>query len=76
MVMMCNKQIFYSAKIDDSVIDAKCYHSQNKTRIEYKLASDLTVIRTIFMLPQYEGLPDATEVQIIKVINPIFSTSI
>lgn len=64
-----NKQIFYSAKIDDSVIDAKCYHSQNKTRIEYKLANDLTVIRTIFMLPQYEGLPDATEVQTIKVIN-------
>ena len=64
-----NKQIFYSAKIDNSVVDAKCYHGQNKTRIEYRLANDLTVIRTIFMLPQYEGLPDATEIQTIKLIN-------
>lgn len=64
-----NEQIFYSALIDDNVVDAKCKHSHNKTIITYKLKSDLTVIRTIFMLPYYNGLPDATEVQTIEIIN-------
>lgn len=64
-----NKQIFYSALIDDNVIEAKCKHSPNKTVITYRLNCDLTVIRTIFMLPYYQGLPDATEVQTIQIIN-------
>lgn len=64
-----NEQIFYSALIDENVIEAKCNHSQNKTTITYKLACGLTVIRTIFMLPQYKGLPDATEIQTIRIIN-------
>ncbi len=64
------KQIFYSADVTDSNVKAAiCRHSKNYTRIEYNTACGLHIIRTIFLLPQYEGLPMATEVQRITIKN-------
>lgn len=64
------KQIFYSANATDSnVISAICKHSKNHTTIEYETACGLRILRTIFILPQYTGLPMATEVQRISVKN-------
>jgi cellobiose phosphorylase len=64
------KKIFYSADPNDSNIEsATCTHSQNHTIIEYKTKCGLSIKRTIFILPQEEGLPLATEVQQIEVKN-------
>jgi cellobiose phosphorylase len=64
------RQIFYSADVTDSnVITARCRHSRNYTQIEYTTACGLNISRTIFLLPQYEGLPMATEVQRIHIRN-------
>lgn len=64
------QQIFYSADVLESNIkSAICRHSQNHTVIEYETYCGLQVIRTIFLLPQYEGLPVATEVQRITIKN-------
>lgn len=64
------KQIFYSADVLDSNIKkAECRHGQNYTEIEYETNCGLKVVRTIFLVPQYEGLPIATEVQKITVTN-------
>jgi cellobiose phosphorylase len=64
------KKIFYSADPNDSNIEtATCIHSQNNTVIEYKTKCGLSIKRTIFILPQVEGLPLATEVQQIEVTN-------
>lgn len=64
------KQIFYSADVvDDNVSKAYCIHSQNHTRIEYETKCGLKIKRTIFLLPQYENLPVATEVQRIEITN-------
>lgn len=63
-----NRQIFYSAEPKDAnIISAVCCHSQNSTTITYVTACGLTIIRTIFILPQMDGLPLATEVQRISV---------
>lgn len=62
-------EIFYSATIDDSIKKAECIHSQNLTTISYVLNCGLKITRTIFLLPQYEGLPDAVEVQSINIAN-------
>jgi cellobiose phosphorylase len=64
------KQIFYSADATDSnVLTAVCRHSRNHTRLEYSTACGLLITRTIFLLPQYQGLPMATEVQRITIRN-------
>ena len=64
------KQIFYSADVlDENIKKAECRHGQNYTEIEYETNCGLRVLRTIFLLPQYEGLPIATEVQRITVTN-------
>lgn len=64
------KQIFYSADAaDPNVQSAHCRHSKNYTRIEYKTACGLIITRTIFLLPQYIGLPMALEVQRINIEN-------
>ena len=64
------RQIFYSAEVLDSNIKtAECRHGQNYTEIEYETYCGLIISRTIFLLPQYEGLPIATEVQRITIRN-------
>lgn len=64
------KQIFYSAEPGGEGIEsAVCRHSQNATVITYRLDSGLEVIRTIFILPHGTGLPLATELQRIEIVN-------
>lgn len=64
------KQIFYSADVlDENIKKAECRHGQNYTEIEYETNCGLKILRTIFLLPQYEGLPIATEVQRISITN-------
>jgi cellobiose phosphorylase len=65
-----DKKIFYSASPNDSNIEcAFCKHSQNYTEILYHTICGLEIKRLIFILPQKEGLPLATEVQRISVRN-------
>ncbi len=62
--------IFYSGSANqESVEKAICKHSQNRTVIEYTLKNGLFVRRTIFILPQEDGLPVATEAQLIEIEN-------
>lgn len=66
-----NGQVFFysgSAK-QDSVEKALCRHSQNRTVIEYTLKDGLKVRRTIFILPQEDKLPVASEAQLIEIEN-------
>ena len=64
------RQIFYSADVlDENIEKAECRHGQNYTEIEYETKCGLNILRTIFLLPQYEGLPIATEVQRIMITN-------
>ena len=64
------RQIFYSANATDSNINsAICRHSNNYTEIDYITECGLQISRKIFLLPQYEGLPIATEVQRITIKN-------
>ncbi|MCX7821061.1 MAG: hypothetical protein N2258_05230 [Brevinematales bacterium] len=46
-----------------------CVHSQNLTTITVITKCGLKIVRKIFILPQYEGLPLATEVQRIEIYN-------
>ncbi|MDQ0192003.1 GH36-type glycosyl hydrolase domain-containing protein [Paenibacillus wynnii] len=63
-----SRQIFYSAEPGDpNILSAVCCHSQNYTTITYVTACGLTIQRTIFILPQMDGLPLATEVQRISI---------
>lgn len=64
-----NRQIFYSANVHDNVKSAICTHKPNHSVIEYETECGLKITRTIFIVPQYEGLPDATEAQIVKIEN-------
>ncbi|ASA23664.1 GH36-type glycosyl hydrolase domain-containing protein [Paenibacillus donghaensis] len=65
-----NRQLFYSAEPEEAaIVSAECRHSQNQTVITYVTACGLEIIRTIFILPQQEGLPLATEVQRITIRN-------
>ena len=62
--------IFYSGSADqESVEKAVCRHAQNRTVIEYTLKDGLSVRRTIFILPQEDGLPVASEAQLIEIGN-------
>lgn len=64
-----NQQIFYSADANTNVKSAICTHKPNHTVIEYETECGLKITRKIFIVPQYEGMPEATEAQIIKVEN-------
>lgn len=55
------KQIFYSANVEENVAAAHCLHSQNRSIITYETACGLTIRRTIFLLPQEPGIPNAVE---------------
>ena len=63
------RQIFFSANPTENVSRAVCRHLQNRTVIEYDTECGLHVTRTIFILPQYDDMPQATEVQRITVEN-------
>lgn len=63
------KQTFYSANLDDNVKRAVCRHEVNRTVIEYETEDGLLITRTIFILPQEDGMPEAVEAQIIDVKN-------
>ena len=64
------EQIFYSADVlNGNIESAECRHGQNYTEIEYSTKCGLKILRTIFLAPQHEGLPIATEVQRITVTN-------
>lgn len=64
-----NRQIFYSADVSANVKSAHCTHKPNHTVIEYETECGLKITRTIFILPQYEGMADAVEVQSVKITN-------
>ena len=64
-----NQQIFYSADANSNVKTAVCTHKPNHTVIEYETECGLKITRIIFIVPQYEGMPEATEAQIIKIEN-------
>lgn len=65
-----NLKIFYSADPNhNNILSAKCIHGRNHTKILYNTKCGLTIKRLIFILPQYENLPLATEVQRIEIIN-------
>lgn len=64
------KKIFFSAEPGDSNIEsAVCIHSQNYTTIRYKTKCGLEIERVIFILPQRDEMPLATEVQHISIRN-------
>lgn len=64
------KQIFYSCKAsDESVEKITTVHSQNRTTITYILKDGLEIRRTIFILPSEDGMPLATEAQMIEIKN-------
>ncbi len=65
-----SEKIFYSASPnDDNIESAICTHSQNHSIIKYKTKCGLEIERKIFILPQLDGMPMATEVQQIKIKN-------
>ena len=57
------KQIFYSADVHTNVKSAYCRHSQNYSEMTYETECGLKITRTIFILPQEEGMPEAVESQ-------------
>ncbi|MBQ2606027.1 MAG: glycosyl transferase, partial [Clostridiales bacterium] len=64
------KKIFWSgAAIAEGLESVRTVHSQNRTVITYDLDCGLKVKRTIFIVPQHEGLPLATEAQMIEIQN-------
>jgi cellobiose phosphorylase len=64
------KQIFYSADVTHNVSKAFCTHYPGKTVIVYDLKDGLHIERTIALLEQKEGLPDATEIQSVSLTSP------
>jgi cellobiose phosphorylase len=64
------KKIFYSADpLGENIESATCIHSQNHTTIQYKTMCGLEIKRLVFILPQADGLPIATEAQRIEIKN-------
>ncbi len=63
------RQIFFSANPHENIKTAVCRHSQNKTVITYVTECGLEIERTIFILPEKEGQPEACEVQKVTVKN-------
>ena len=64
------RQIFYSLNVSDNVVKASCIHSRNRTVITYVTGCGLKIRRTIFILPQEEGMPDAVEAQRVEIEDP------
>lgn len=64
-----SEQIFYSLDVSRNVRAASCRHSRNYSVITYETECGLKIERTIFILPQEEGLPEAVELQRITIIN-------
>lgn len=63
------KQIFYSADVHTNVKSAYCRHSQNYSEMTYETECGLKITRTIFILPQEEGMPEAVESQHVVIKN-------
>ncbi len=63
------KQIFYSRDAESNVGRAYCRHGRNYSEISYDTMCGLKITRTIFILPQESGMPDAVEVQRVSVEN-------
>lgn len=63
------KKIFYSLDVHTNVKSAHCIHSQNRTTITYETEDGLRITRTIFLAMQQQGMPDALEIQHIKIDN-------
>ena len=63
------RQIFFSGNPRENVKSAVCRHSQNHTVITYETECGLKIERTIFILPEKEGQPEACEVQRVTVEN-------
>ncbi|MCR5066606.1 MAG: hypothetical protein K6A14_00920 [Erysipelotrichaceae bacterium] len=63
------RQIFYSLNSQHNVREAWCEHHNNYSEITYKTNGDLEIKRTIFILPQQDGMPSAVEAQRIAVSN-------
>jgi len=64
-----NRRIFYSLDTVNNVASAQCVHSQNHTVIKYITECGLEITRTIFILPQEDGMPEAVEAQRIAIRN-------
>lgn len=64
-----NRQIFYSANAEENVKSAFCRHAPNHSVITYETECGLRITRTLFILPQMDGMPQATEVQRVKIEN-------
>ena len=64
-----NKQVFYSANVDDNVKEAVCKHFPNRTVITYETECGLKIKRTIFVMPQEEDMPEAIEAQRVEIEN-------
>jgi len=64
------KQIFYSGIARaEGLKSCRTRHAQNRTVITYELDCGLKITRTIFILPQHEGMPLACEAQMIDIEN-------
>ncbi len=63
------RQIFYSHDVENNVRSAYCRHSRNHSVITYETECGLKIERTIFILPQEEGMPEAVELQRIAIEN-------
>ncbi len=63
------RQIFYSANVRENVASATCLHSQNRSVIAYRTECGLEIRRTIFLLPQEDGMPTAVEAQRVEIVN-------
>ncbi len=63
------RQIFYSADAVTNVKSAICRHSNNYTEITYETECGLKIVRTLFILPQEEGMPEAVEAQHVEVTD-------
>ncbi len=63
------RQIFWSANVNENTASAYCCHSQNRTVITYETECGLAIQRTIFILPQEDGMPGATEAQRVEITN-------
>ena len=64
------KKIFYSGLAKaEGLKSCRTTHAQNRTVIEYEMDNGLKIRRTIFILPAKEGLPLASEAQMIDIEN-------
>lgn len=64
------EQIFYSAlPSEKNIVEAKCIHSQNSTKITYVLDDGLEICREIVLLPHEKDFPLAVELQRVTLKN-------